>query len=101
MKNNDTSFKNYINRIKPAEQTYFKVFICYSILSGSISKYKWAKQVVCIEQNISVSKRLNHQKKYAYNLDSGKKAFIVRWKITVIKILFYFFLNSLAIYRDF
>jgi hypothetical protein len=44
---------------------------------------KWAKQVLCIEQNVPIKERLKHQAKYASILDNGKKAFIVRWKITV------------------
>ena len=46
-------------------------------------KNKWAKQVLTIEQNVTIKERLKQQKKYANTLSSGEKAFIVRWKLTV------------------
>ena len=48
-------------------------------------QFQWAKQVLCIEQNVPVKERLKSQGKYASTLEDGKKVFIVRWKITVIK----------------
>ncbi|CAF0929774.1 unnamed protein product [Brachionus calyciflorus] len=43
---------------------------------------QWAKQVLTIEQNVTIKERLKQQKKYANTLSSGEKAFIVRWKLT-------------------
>lgn len=53
--------------------------------SSKLISFKWAKQVLTIEQNVQIKERLKQQKKYASTLRNGEKAFIVRWKQTVIK----------------
>ena len=47
---------------------------------------QWSKQVLTIEQNVSVKERLKQQTKYACVLSNGEKAFLVRWKLTVNQI---------------
>ncbi|RNA00117.1 transient receptor potential cation channel subfamily V member 5 [Brachionus plicatilis] len=43
---------------------------------------QWTKQVLTIEKNVSLKKRLKFQNKYAHTLRNGEKAFSVRWKQT-------------------
>ncbi|CAF0929792.1 unnamed protein product [Brachionus calyciflorus] len=52
------------------------------LTKSSVNKIEWAKQVLTIEQNVSLKQRLKQQKKYANTLNNGEKAFIVRWKQT-------------------
>lgn len=44
---------------------------------------QWAKQVLTIEQNLTRKERLKQQKKYATELSSGQRVFMVFWKQNV------------------
>lgn len=60
---------------------------------------KWSRQVLIIEQNVSIKERLKQQAIYASILTNKEKAFLVKWKLTVSTILKYTLLNSNTIIK--
>lgn len=47
---------------------------------------QWARIVLSIEQNLSKKQRIKEKQKYTHLMRNDEKAFIVRWKQTVIYI---------------